>query len=69
MTTEKIKDDLIKSFKKLHFDEETHAYKVNGKVLTSTTTYIEKFSQEFNSYYASEKKVETSTSKEENGTV
>jgi hypothetical protein len=56
MTKEDVKEDLIKRFRKLHFDEDSHTYTINGKVLTSTTTYIDKFSQEFNSYYASENK-------------
>ena len=56
MTKEDVKEDLIKRFRKLHFHEDSHTYTINGKVLTSTTTYIDKFSQEFNSYYASENK-------------
>lgn len=56
MKIEQLKSKLIKKFNNLIFDEESHTYRVNGKILTSTTTYIEKFSQEFNSYYASENK-------------
>lgn len=55
-TIDKIKNKLTKTFKNLIFDEESHSYKIKDKKLTSTTTYIEKFSQEFNSYWASESK-------------
>lgn len=53
---EKIKRKLNKTFTGLVFDEPSHTYRIKNKVLVSTTTYIDKFSQEFNSYYASENK-------------
>lgn len=53
---QKIKNKLIKAFKDLKFDEDSHTYLIKNKKLLSTTTYIEKFSQEFNAYHASENK-------------
>lgn len=48
----KIKD----AFSELHFDEETHSYVWNGKQLLGSTTYIKKFENSFDSYWASEGK-------------
>lgn len=53
---EEIKSKIAKSFSGLSFDEESHTYMLNGSVLTNTTTYLKRFSDSFNSYYASEAK-------------
>ena len=51
-----IKSEIALAFGDLNFDEETHSYTWNGKKLLSTTTYIERFSAEFDTYFASEAK-------------
>lgn len=60
-TTTHLEHELIKqkiqdAFSGLHFDEETHTYTYDGFQLVSTTTYIDKFSADFQSYFASEAK-------------
>ena len=52
----KIKSDIQSAFNGLNFDEETHSYTWNGKQLLSTTAYIDRFSGDFNAYFASEAK-------------
>ena len=44
------------SFSGLSFDEESHTYALNGKQLISTTTYLKRFTDSFNSFHASEAK-------------
>ena len=51
-----IRKKLEGSFKGLHFEEDSHTYTLNGKELISTTTYLSRFSDSFNSYWASEAK-------------
>jgi len=53
---ERIKNKINKAFSGLAFDEESHTYMVNGKQLISVTTYLKRFSDSFNSYFASEAK-------------
>lgn len=53
---EKIKDDLSSKFRGLAFDEESHTYTLNGKQLTSATTYLKRFTDTFNAFHASEAK-------------
>ena len=54
--TNKLRNKINKTFSGLSFDEETHTYTLNGKQLISTTTYLKRFSEAFNSYHASEAK-------------
>jgi len=58
-----IKEQISNNFKGLNFDEETHTYTLNGKTLTSTTSYLSRFSDKFNSYFASEAKGKSKLSK------
>ena len=53
---ENIKNKISEAFKGLHLDEETHTYTLNGSQLISTTTYLKRFSDSFNSFHASEAK-------------
>jgi len=53
---EEIKNKINKAFSGLSFDEESHTYMVNGKQLISVTTYLKRFSDSFNSFFASEAK-------------
>lgn len=54
--TNKLRNKINIAFSGLSFDEETHTYMLNGKQLISTTTYLKRFSEAFNSYHASEAK-------------
>lgn len=51
-----IKKEIESSFLGLKFDEESHTYTFNKQKLTSTSSYISKFSESFDSYWASEAK-------------
>ncbi len=51
-----IRNQIANSFKGLNLDEETHTYTLNGNQLISTTTYLKRFSDSFNSFFASEAK-------------
>jgi len=51
-----IKLKIQSAFNGLSFDEESHTYALNGKQLISTTTYLKRFTDSFNSFHASEAK-------------
>lgn len=53
---ERIRKIINTAFTGLSFDEESHTYTLNGKQLISTTTYLKRFSDTFNSFHASEAK-------------
>lgn len=54
---DEIKKEIQSCFEGLMFDEDSHTYTLgDGKKLTSTSSYISKFSDSFNSYWASEAK-------------
>lgn len=53
---EEIKCKIRESFAGLAFDEESHTYTLNGKQLISTTSYLKRFTDDFNAFHASEAK-------------
>jgi hypothetical protein len=53
---EEIRTNISNAFSGLAFDEETHTYTLDGLQLVSTTTYLKRFSEDFNAFFASEAK-------------
>lgn len=50
MTIEQLKLSLISSFRGIEFNEDNHSYKYKGIDLVSATTFIERYTQPFNSW-------------------
>ncbi len=59
MTIEEVKNLINQNFSNLKFNEESHTYTVNNKILISTTSFIKQFLNDFNAYHASENKAKS----------